>query len=195
MKKIMQIVALVCLLPFSGLALAHTGSHESMGLFNGLLHPLLGLDHLVAMLAIGLWLGMTTKQNSWLPLAAFMVCMLVGVLLSVTGGLSLGSIEVGIAVSLLVVGLLLTSNFALPVVFSTVLVSLFALFHGGAHGVEMPFSSSPLIYGVGFLFSTAALQLVGLSLGRWVQRIRSEWVLRSAGVAASGFGAWLLLSA
>ncbi|MDQ7074182.1 MAG: HupE/UreJ family protein [Gammaproteobacteria bacterium] len=195
MKKIMQVIIALSLLPLSGLALAHTGSHESMGLLSGLLHPVLGMDHLVAMLAIGLWLGMSTRQNSWLPMAAFSLCMLAGVFLAVGGGLSLGSIDIGVALSLLVVGLLLASKMALPVAFSAILISLFALFHGGAHGVEMPFSASPLLYGLGFLLSTAALQGVGLVLGRMVQQARTEWLLRSAGLAASGFGAWLLLSA
>jgi len=74
-------------------------------------------------------------------------------------------------------------------------VGVFALFHGSAHGAGMPFAAAPVLYGLGFLVSTAVLHLSGLGLGRLALRTRAEWLLRGAGMITGGFGAWLLLAA
>ena len=104
-------------------------------------------------------------------------------------------VETGIATSVLVTGLLLATQARLPATVSIALVGVFALFHGSAHGAEMPATAAPLLYGLGFLVSTAALHVAGFGLGRLLQHARSAWLLRGAGVVTGGFGAWLLLGA
>ena len=109
-------------------------------------------------------------------------------------GIALPGVEAGIAASVLVTGLLVATLARLPAAAGIALVGVFALFHGSAHGAELPSVVSPLLYGLGFLVSTAALHLSGIGLGRLAQRTRSEWLLRGAGVVTGGFGAWLLLA-
>jgi len=194
MKRTMiRLVTLPCALTFSGLALAHTGSHEVSGFLSGLSHPLTGPDHLAAMLAVGLWAGTGARGRAWLPVAAFLVFMICGSLLGMSG-IALPGVEAGIAASVLVTGLLVATVARLPAAASIALVGVFALFHGSAHGAEIPSAAAPVFYGFGFLVSMAALHLSGLGLGRLAQRTRAEWLVRGAGVITGGFGAWLLLA-
>jgi len=194
MKRTMiRLVTLPCALTFSGLALAHTGHHDIPGFLSGLGHPLTGPDHLAAMLAVGLWAGTGACGRAWLPVAAFLVCMTCGALLGM-GGIALPGVEAGIAASVLVTGLLVATLARLPAAAGIALVGVFALFHGSAHAVEMPSAAAPVLYGLGFLVSTAILHLGGLGLGRLAQRTRAEWLVRGAGVITGGFGAWLLLA-
>jgi len=94
----------------------------------------------------------------------------------------------------LVMGLLVATLARLPATASIALVGVFALFHGSAHGADMPFAAAPVLYGLGFLVSTAVLHLSGLGLGRIAQRTRTAWLLRGAGMITGGFCAWLLLA-
>jgi urease accessory protein len=192
-RTLIRLVTLPCALSVSGMALAHTGHHEVPGFLGGLSHPLTGLDHLAAMLAVGLWAGMNTRGQAWLPVTAFLVFMTCGALLGISG-LVLPGVEAGIAASVLVMGLLVTTLARLPAAAVIALIGVFALFHGGAHGAEMPSAATPVLYGLGFLVATAALHLGGLGLGRLARRTRAEWLARSAGMITGGFGAWLLLA-
>jgi len=191
-RNTIRLVTLLCALPVSGVALAHTGSHEVSGFFSGISHPLTGLDHLAVMLAVGLWAGVTANRRAWLPVAAFLVFMVIGAVLGMRG-IGLPGIETGIAASVLVMGLLVATLVRLPTVATVALIGVFALFHGSAHGAEMPSSATPLLYGIGFLVATASLHLGGIGLARLLQRSHAEWLFRGAGIVTSGFGAWLLL--
>jgi urease accessory protein len=194
MKRILTgVVILPFTLAFSGLAMAHPGGHGLPGLVGGLAHPLTGPDHLAAMLAVGLWAGSGARARTWSPVAAFLVFMACGALLGMNG-IDVPGVEAGIAASVLVVGLLVATLARLPASVSFALVGGFALLHGAAHGAEAPAAASALLYGLGMLVSTAALQLCGIGLGRLAQRSRTEWLLRGAGVITGGFGAWLLLA-
>lgn len=193
-RNIIRFVTLLCAPLVSGAVMAHTGHHQVSGLLSGIGHPLMGLDHLAAMLAVGLWAGIGVRRQVWLPVTTFLVFMAGGAALAM-GGVGLPGVEAGIAASLLVMGLLVATWARLPAAASVALVGVFALFHGSAHGTEMPFAVAPLLYGFGFLVSTAILHLAGIGLGRLVQRARAEWLLRGAGVMTGGFGAWLLLGA
>ena len=194
MKRTMiRLVTLPCAFSVSGLVMAHTGHHDVSGLLGGLGHPLTGLDHLAAMLAVGLWAGSGARGQAWLPVTTFLVFMACGAALGMSG-IALPGVEAGIAASALVTGLLVATLARLPAAAGIALVGVFALFHGSAHGAEQPAAAAPLLYALGFLVSTAVLHLSGIGLGRLARRTRAEWLLRGAGVATGGFGAWLLLA-
>lgn len=176
----------------SGAALAHPGHGEAAGFASGFIHPFSGLDHMAVMLVVGMWACFTAGRRAWIPITAFMGFMGVGAVLAISG-VPLPGIEAGIAASLLITGLLLMYLVQLPVAASVALIGGFALYHGNAHGVELPLTAAPLLYCLGFLLATGILHLCGFGFGRWAQSFRTEWLLRWSGLLTSGFGAWLLL--
>jgi urease accessory protein len=190
--------ALPCLLATgSALALAHTGndgaSHHGMAdaAAAGFTHPFTGLDHLAAMIALGLWSALTARRVWPAPLA-FASALLVGALLG-WAGLSLPAVEPMIAASLLVIGLLVASRAALPAVPGMVIAASFALFHGFAHGQELngPFGGWALI---GMVTASALLHASGIALGLVLKR-SPAWLPRMAGAGVALFGASLLFAA
>ncbi|GAB3359966.1 MULTISPECIES: HupE/UreJ family protein [Giesbergeria] len=177
----------------SSAALAHAGvdAGEHHGFLSGLLHPMSGLDHLGAMLAVGLWSATTTARPGVAPLS-FALTLLAGALLA-QSGLSWAGVEPMIVASLLVVGLLLAAQTRLPLAVGGALVGAFALFHGMAHGQEL--NGGPAL--LGMVVGTALLHGVGLAAGL-VLRQRHRWVSRAAGVAVAASGVvlgWPLLMA
>jgi urease accessory protein len=192
--RIKRLLLALCLLPLSGAVLAHPGHGVATGFASGFTHPFSGLDHLAAMLAVGMWAGVTAGRRAWIPVAAFLVFMSVGAALGIAG-VPLPGVEAGIAASLLVTGLLLASLARLPAVASVLLVGGFALFHGHAHGTEMESAAAPLMYGLGFLLATGALHLGGIGLSLATRSIKAEWLLRGTGLLTGCLGAWLLLGA
>lgn len=176
----------------SNAALAHPG-HElaDAGFVAGILHPLLGLDHLLAMLVVGIWAAQLGGAARRLVPASFVGVMALGAALALKG-LSPPTVEPGIAVSLLVLGLLVASATRLPVAVAMLVAGVFAAFHGAAHAAELPQSASPLLYASGFLLMTAGLHGLGVMLGS----LRPQVALMSGriigGVAvASGVAAGL----
>jgi len=163
---------------------AHTGHDHSLGLLNGLAHPLNGLDHLLAMLAVGLWAWRSGGKARWALPAAFVGLMLMGALMA-TGGIGLPMVEGGILASVVALGLLTAFGMPLPVLAGSVLVGLFGLFHGYAHGLEAGLPGSFAAYALGFAAATAALHGAGLALGRWVFS-PSALRMAGAGVAVAG---------
>lgn len=175
-------IILTALCLFAGTASAHTGSHTATGFVDGLAHPLLGLDHLFAMIAIGLWAAQQGGRALWAVPAAFVGAMLLGGVLAWTGGV-LPLVETAIAVSVLVLGVLIATRRQWAVTAGMVLSATFALFHGYAHGLEMPQAVSPARYAMGFVLATVFLHGVGIAsslIGR--QGIR----LAGMGIAAAG---------
>jgi urease accessory protein len=173
---------------FCGMANAHPG--HGGGLTAGLAHPLFGLDHLLAMVAVGVWAFQLGGRARWLVPASF-----VG-LMALAGGfgmadLALPMVEIGIAASLLVLGLLIAFSIRVTPALGAGIVALFAIFHGHAHGAEMPLLGSAWLYGIGFVLSTAALHGLGLALGRGLQA-RTLW-LRAAGAMVAASGAWMMV--
>jgi len=193
-RNLIRLFTLSAALLVSGVALAHPGSHEAAGFIAGVSHPVTGLDHLAAMLTVGLWAVLGPRQQAWLPVTVFLVFMACGAAAGMSG-ITIPGVATGIATSVLVMGLLVATQARLPAGIGMTLVGVFALFHGSAHGAEIPTVSVPLLYGLGFLVSTAALHLCGFGLGRLALRTRTAWLLRGAGVMTGGFGAWLLLGA
>lgn len=170
-------------------ALAHPG-HEG-GLAGGLLHPLLGLDHLLAMLAVGVLAARSEGRGIWLIPAAFLGAMLVGSL-AAAAGLPLPGVEAGIVASVVVLGLLIVARPAAVRGWGTAAVSLFAFFHGHAHAAEMAAGSSLVPYAAGFLLSTALLHLAGALAAIALKHAWRTQALQVVGAAIVACGALLL---
>jgi urease accessory protein len=177
----------MAVLLMGGAAFAHPGADHASGFEMGLAHPVLGFDHLLAMVAVGLWSGLALPRRVWLGAAVFLAAMLAGALL----GLSFGSgalTEPGILASVVLFGLLAAvahpaQRRAITTV-SLAAIGGFALFHGQAHAAEASETIAP--YMAGFLLSTAALHLAGIALARTVSaRSRLRWALGGA-IALSG---------
>ena len=190
-KQIMKVIGFAALLMAAPFAEAHTGLAQN-GFISGLSHPVMGLDHLLAMLAVGLWARRMDVKTSWrLPLL-FLVTMSVSAVASQGLG-SMLLIENGIAVSLLLLGLFIVFAIKLPAVIGMFAVSLFAAFHGVAHGTEWPLAASPAWYVSGFVFSTALLLGAGMKAGA-VNVDRFQLFIRGTGILIASTGGWMLLT-
>jgi urease accessory protein len=188
-RRFLALAAVLALAPWAAAHPGHDGDHGLTWDFSGgLAHPFSGTDHLLAMLAVGLWAAQLGGRARWLVPSAFVGVMTLGAALG-HAGLAFSGLEQGIAASVLVLGLLIARSVKLPVTAGMMLVGIFALFHGLAHGTEMPATAGGLSYGAGFVVATALLHVTGLALGTLAAR-RSEkiaayagWGLAAAGVA------------
>ncbi|MEM7664146.1 MAG: HupE/UreJ family protein [Pseudomonadota bacterium] len=181
--------ALIIAICASGMAQAHTTEGVAGGLESGILHPIMGLDHLVAMVAVGLWGAQLGRPLIYALPVAFPLMMVVGGLLGVAD-LGVPAAEVGIAASAVVLGLLITLALRLRTALAVAIVAAFAIFHGYAHGQELPEAASPISYGIGFVISTGLLHAAGIVIGLlndW--KPIGPWLVRSCGgiVALVGF--------
>ncbi|AFY94784.1 HupE/UreJ family protein [Chamaesiphon minutus] len=165
-------IAMTLLMP--SLASAHTGVGDTGGYWHGLMHPIGGLDHILAMVAVGLWAAQMGGKAVWAIPAAFMVAM-VGSSLIAYFGVPLPGVEQGIIASDFILGLLLLFAARLPLAVSAGIVGILAIFHGYAHGAEMPETVSGLAYGGGFLISTALLHLAGIGIGFAIDRYQPKF--------------------
>lgn len=168
------------LLATTGAALAHTGhgAHDNASFGYGFLHPLGGLDHLLAMVAVGLLAYLAADRAGsgrplWLIPAAFVGAMAAGGMLGVYG-VGLPLVELGIGLSIVVIGAAAALGRPLPVAAAMALVGFFALFHGHAHGSEMPADSAGMAYGLGFMAATALLHAAGIAAGFGIGRFSRE---------------------
>ncbi len=168
-------------------AFAHPG--HAGGLAAGVAHPLTGIDHLLAMLAVGLWASQLGRPAMWALPVLFPAVMAAGAWLG-ANGVTVPWAEVGIAASVAVLGAAIAFGWRATLAASAPLVGVFALFHGYAHGAELPASGSALLYGAGFVAATVALHLAGLGIGSLVTR---PLALRVAGGAIAAAGAVLLV--
>ncbi|MEW6310022.1 MAG: HupE/UreJ family protein, partial [Pseudomonadota bacterium] len=159
-----KILIATTLLLSPALAFAHPG-HDHAGVMSGLAHPLFGLDHLLAMLAVGLWAAQQQGAARWALPLTFVATMLFGGLLGFAG-IEMPLMETGIAGSVLALGLLVALAVRPPVAIAAGLTALFAASHGVAHGLELPALSSPWGYAAGFVAATAALHAAGYAVAR-----------------------------
>ena len=148
----------------AGLAHAHSSEGVAGGLESGILHPIMGPDHLVAMVAVGLWGAQLGRPLIYALPVAFPLIMVVGGLLGLTDW-PLPAVETGIAASAVVLGLLITLALRVPTALAVAIVAAFAVFHGYAHGQELPEATSPISYGIGFVISTGLLHAAGIVIG------------------------------
>lgn len=165
---------------------AHTGG-AAAGFLGGLEHPVSGWDHILAMVAVGLWGAQLGKPAVWVLPITFPAVMAFGGMLGLLG-VPLPGVEIGIAVSAIVLGAMVLGEVRAPVPVTAVVVGFFAIFHGYAHGTELPPGANGAVYSVGFVLSTGLLHAVGIGIGlvhRWpVGRLALRGA--GAGVAAAG---------
>lgn len=175
----------------AGAAQAHTGEGVAGGLISGFTHPLFGWDHVVAMVAVGLWGAVLGAPALWLLPVVFPLVMAFGGALGVTG-VPLPAVEAGIALSGVVLGLLVVFAVPAPLWVAAVIVGAFAVFHGHAHGTELPDAASPYAYAVGFVVATGLLHLAGIAFGAFADRPWGGYAVRAAGLAIAAVGAAFL---
>jgi len=189
-RSLMTIMLLVAVQPLA----AHTTGGAIGGLGSGLGHPFIGLDHLLAMLAVGIWAYQLGGSAVWKVPLVFVLTLLVGASIGLTG-LSLPFIEPVIAASVMVFGLLIAMKFRITPLLASLLVALFALFHGYAHGIEMPLAASPMAYVAGFSLATIGLHGLGVLLAYVTHRTTHTMLLQVGGFGLAGTGLLLLVSA
>lgn len=175
-------------------AFAHVGVGDAQGFSHGFMHPLGGIDHILVMVAVGLLAARLGERALWLVPISFVAMMIVGGALGMAG-IELPFVEIGIGLSVVVLGLVVAFRFALPVAAAMALVGFFAIFHGHAHGAEMPETASGLGYGLGFVIATAILHAAGIGLGLLIGRAGAsdgKRVTQVAGGAMTLAGAAIL---
>lgn len=175
-------------------ALAHSGTGLPGGVMAGFTHPLAGLDHLLAMVSVGLWGAFLGRPLIVLLPVIFPAVMAIGGALGIAG-VALPPVEIGIAVSVLVLGGFIAGAVRAPIWLACSLVAGFAIFHGFAHGEELPSAADPIGYSVGFVLSTGLLHLAGIALGLLNGVPGGLWLTRGAGALIAISGAWFLAAA
>lgn len=170
---------------------AHTGEWINTGFASGFWHPILGWDHVVAMVAVGLWGAFLGAPAIWLLPVVFPLVMAFGGALGVIG-VPMPAVETGIALSGMVLGLLIAFAVRAPLWVAAVIVGVFAIFHGHAHGTELPEAFSAYGYAVGFVVGTGLLHLCGIALGLLTATTSGRIVVRGAGGLIALVGAAFL---
>ena len=186
-----SLLALGLLLALPGLASAHIVFGSPHGMHDGFMHPLTGLDHLLAMFAVGLWAAQYRGRAVWMIPLTFVSVMVLGGIVGVSGAYVPGA-ELGIAGSLLALGGLIATATRFKPSLSMLVVGFFALFHGYAHGHEMPAAVSAFSFSVGFVMATLILHGLGIAAGFWLQK--QQRVLAFAGSAIALCSIFFLLN-
>ena len=185
----------VALLLAPSVAFAHPGHGEGGSLLAGFIHPFSGIDHLLAMTAVGLFAAHLGGRALWAVPATFVAMMALGGVFG-AAGVSLPFAETAIALSVLVFGFVIFSGMTPPVLAAMALVGIFAIFHGHAHGTEMPVGGSGVVYGIGFMVATTLLHGFGITLGlaiRWFDDVPRRRAMQACGVAIALIGAGLTI--
>jgi urease accessory protein len=196
MKRLLQ-PALLAIFLAPTAAIAHTGVGDTSGFMHGFMHPLGGLDHQLAMILVGIFAYQLGGRALWLVPLTFVGVMALGGFLGVAG-VPVPFIEAGIALSVIVLGAIVAFGARIPVAVAMGIVGLFAIFHGHAHGSEMPLDASGVAYGLGFMLATAILHAVGIGIGFLIgmtSKTLGNNVYRVAGGLASLAGIAILVGA
>lgn len=195
--RIFSLLPLFLLLFFSETGLAHVESSAAAGdagFVSGLLHPVTGLDHVVAMVAVGLWGAILGAPAIWLLPITFPLVMAVGAVLGVTG-VPLPAVEVGVALSGIVLGLMVVFNVRAPLIVAFVVVAFFAIYHGHTHGTEIPEYGAPILFAAGFVISTGLLHVSGILLGLLFRWQAGQVLVRTTGAAIAATGLYYFVAA
>lgn len=179
--------AAIAVLILATVAGAHTGQGLQGGFVSGFRHPISGLDHVVAMVAVGLWGAFLGSPAIWLLPVVFPLVMAFGGALGVAG-VPLPGVEVGIALSAIVLGTLVAAAARPPLWVAAGLVGVFAIFHGHAHGTELPHAANPLAYSLGFVLATGLLHLSGVAFGLLDRFPTGKLAIRLLGVVVALVG-------
>lgn len=183
------LAALIIFLP--SYAFAHVERGQAAGFVTGLQHPWSGLDHVLAMIAVGLWGAQLGNPAMWLLPVTFPMVMAMGAMMGLLG-IPLPGIEIGIALSAILLGTLVVGEIRPKMIIAVLLVAVFAIFHGHAHGTELPAGQSGMLYSMGFVIATGCLHGIGITLGlvhRWPV---GKLVLRGAGAFIAVMGVTFL---
>jgi len=185
---------LFCMLLWPIVAFAHIQAGEAGGFVSGLSHPVSGLDHVLAMVAVGLWGAQLGMPAIWVLPVAFPMMMAFGGMLGLMGA-PLPGVEVGIAVSAMVLGALVLVGVRMPLDAAVLVVAFFAVFHGHAHGTELQAGQNAVLYSLGFVIATGLLHAVGIGIGTIQRWDLGSRVLRGAGGVVLAGGVYFLFQA
>lgn len=188
------VLALFALLP--GLALGHVepGVVGDGGFASGLIHPVTGLDHVVAMVAVGLWGAILGAPAIWVLPIAFPLIMTVGAVLGILD-VPVPGIDLGIAASAIVLGTMVATDARPPLAIAFALIAFFAIYHGHPHGAALPDFGVPILYAAGFVVATGLLHVAGIAFGLLYRWPAGEIAVRALGVAIAAAGGYFLLLA
>jgi urease accessory protein len=177
------------LIVYASAASAHEGAGITGGFISGFMHPILGWDHVVAMVAVGLWGAFLGSPAIWILPVVFPLVMAFGGALGVMG-IPIPGVETGIAASAVVLGAMVAFAVRPPIWIAAVIVGAFAVFHGHAHGTELPNAANPLAYSMGFVLSTGLLHLTGIAFGLLVRWPAGKYAVQAGGglIALAGVG-------
>ena len=184
-------LAAVSLAALASSALAHVETGQAAGFLTGLAHPVSGLDHVLAMVAVGLWGAQLGAPAIWLLPVTFPIVMALGGFLGLIG-VPLPGVEVGIAASAILLGAAVMTERRLPLYAAVALVGFFAVFHGHAHGTELPLGQSGLLYSLGFVVATGCLHVIGIAIGAMHRWPAGRIALRIAGGGVGLAGVFFL---
>ena len=173
-------LAAFCVGLWPATAMAHIESGEAGGFLSGVYHPISGLDHVLAMVAVGLWGAQLGSPAVWLLPVAFPMMMAFGGMLGLMG-VGVPGVEIGIAASGVVLGAMVLGEVKAPLAVSLVLVAVFAIFHGHAHGTELAPGQNAMLYSLGFVISTGTLHAAGIGIGLSHRWTAGQIALRGAG--------------
>jgi urease accessory protein len=175
-------------------AWAHIQTGEVGGFMSGFHHPISGWDHVLAMVAVGLWGAQLGAPAIWLLPVTFPMVMALGGMMGLLG-IPLPGVEIGIALSALVLGAMVLAERRPPLWVAALTVGIFAIFHGHAHGTELPAGQSGLLYSLGFVMATGCLHGIGISIGLIHRWVAGRVILRVAGATVALAGTYFLFSA
>jgi len=170
---------------------AHVESGQAAGFITGLQHPWSGLDHVLAMIAVGLWGAQLGNPAIWLLPIAFPMMMAMGAMMGLLG-IPVPGVEIGIALSAIVLGTMILAEVRPKLAVALAIVGVFAIFHGHAHGTELPPGQSGLLYSMGFVIATGCLHAVGIALGLVNSLPAGKLALRGAGSFIAVMGVFFL---
>lgn len=183
------LTALVLLSPT--LCFAHVEEGQAIGFVTGLHHPWSGLDHILAMIAVGLWGAQLGNPALWLLPVTFPIVMSLGAMMGLLG-VPLPGIEIGIALSSILLGAMVVGEVRPRMMIAALMVGFFAIFHGHAHGTELPAGQSGMLYSMGFVFATGCLHAIGIGLGLIHRWPAGKLALRGAGAFIAVMGVTFL---
>ena len=189
----LRALLLLCCLGLPSLALAHEVTDMGRGFLSGFMHPMLGLDHVLAMVAVGIWGAQLGRPAIWMLPVNFPLVMAFGGVLGVVG-VPLPAVEVGIALSALVLGLLVAMQVRIRLPVAMFVVGIFALCHGHAHGTEIPDAANPGTFALGFVLGTGLLHTAGILLGLLKEVRGGVQALRAGGGGIALGGLYYLLA-
>lgn len=193
MRKLVASIAFFLMALASSAAWAHADAADAAGGFvSGFLHPLLGWDHVVAMVAVGLWGAFLGAPAIWVLPVVFPLVMAFGGVLGIIG-FPVPAVETGIALSAIVLGAMVTLAARPPLTVAALIVGAFAIFHGHAHGTELPTAANPLVFSLGFVLATGLLHACGIAFGLLVRWPAGRTSVRGLGAMISLVGVAFLL--